>query len=77
MGTTMWIELGRKGPLRGILSYRVEARSSILGHPRKPVFHGKTNSAGISTIEHRLSVLMAALPLLRFFLLDLNSSVVV
>ena len=77
MGTAMPIELGRKDPLRGVLSYRVEARSSILGHSRKPVFRGKATFAGIRTIEHLLCVLLASLPPLSFFLLDLYSSVVV
>ena len=77
MGTTMRIELGRKDPLKGVLSYWVEARSPILGHSRKPVLQRKAIFAGISTIEHRLRVSMAALPPLRFFLLDLCSSVVV
>ena len=77
MGTAMPIELGRKDPLRGVLSYRVEARSSILGHSRKPVLQGKAIFAGTATIEHRLRVSMAALPPFRFFPLDLSSSVVV
>jgi len=77
MGTAMRIELGGKDPLRGVLSYRVEARSPTLGHSRKPVLQGKTNLPGTSTIEYRLRVSMAALSPLKFFLLDLCSSVVV
>ena len=77
MGTVMPIELGRKDPLRGVFSYRVEARSSILGHSRKLVVQRKATFAGISTIEQRLRVSMAPLPPPRFFLLDLCTSVVV